>query len=130
MIVGLKEEVISETKSQISSEGENVFRVSRWLGLALLSVLLVSGLAAQERTGRKVKTKVSPTYPEVAKKFHLNGAVKVEVVIAPSGNVQSAKVLGGHPLLAESALQAVKQWKYEAANETSTQIEQFNFSVD
>jgi TonB family protein len=39
----------------------------------------------------------------------------LEVTITPKGTVESAKVLGGNPILAESAVTAVKKWKYATA---------------
>jgi len=76
---------------------------------------------------RKMKSEVRPVYPELAKKMNVSGAVKVEVVITPAGTVKSAKALGGHPLLIESALDAVRKFKYEAAAGETTQVVIFNF---
>ena len=78
---------------------------------------------------RKVKSKVSPSYPELAKKMAVSGAVKVEVTVAPNGSVKSVKVIGGHPLLVDAATDAVKRWKYEAGpDETTEGPIVFNFS--
>jgi TonB family protein len=76
---------------------------------------------------RKPKSKVLPTRPELAKKMNVSGTVKVEIVIAPNGTVKSAKALGGHPLLIESALDAVKKWKFEPGSEETTQVIAFDF---
>ncbi len=56
--------------------------------------------------------KVDPDYPAMAKIAHVQGKVIVDVVIDKTGNVASAKVLTGHPLLADAALKAIQQWKY------------------
>ncbi len=107
-------------------------KIAWWtaLGLiALLAVLVAAQTAsAQEETGRKVKSRVSPVYPELAKQMNVSGAVKVQLTIAPDGTVKSAKALGGHPVLINSAIDAVKRWKYEPAKEETTTIVQFNFS--
>ncbi|MDP9267476.1 MAG: energy transducer TonB [Acidobacteriota bacterium] len=76
---------------------------------------------------RKMKNEVRPVYPELAKKMNVSGAVKVEIVITPAGAVKSAKALGGHPLLIESALDAVKKCRFEAAPAETTQVVTFNF---
>jgi len=76
---------------------------------------------------RKMKTEAKPVYPELAKKMNVSGAVKVEIVITPAGTVKSAKALGGHPLLIESALDAVKKCKFETAAGETTQVVTFNF---
>ena len=77
---------------------------------------------------RKIKTKVAPIYPELAKKMNVSGAVKIQIVVAPNGTVRSAKIVGGHPLLIDSAMDAVKRWKYEPAMTESTQLVEFRFT--
>jgi len=49
------------------------------------------------------------------------------VTVAPNGTVKNAKLVGGHPVLANAALDAVKKWRYEASNEESTGIVVFRF---
>jgi len=94
--------------------------------LMVAATLLPVGLVAQD--GRKVKKEVKPDYPALAKEAHVNGLVRLQVVIAASGRVTSASVVGGHPLLIASAMQAVKEWQYEPAAEETTQVVVFNFS--
>jgi TonB family protein len=76
---------------------------------------------------RKVKNKVPPTYPEIARKLGLSGTVKLEVVVAPNGSVKDTKVIGGHPILVSAAQDAVKKWKFEAASGESTGTVEFRF---
>jgi len=59
--------------------------------------------------------------------MNITGTVKVEVVVAPNGSVKDAKVVGGHPVLAGAALEAVKKWKFEPAAVESTGIVDFKF---
>jgi TonB family protein len=61
---------------------------------------------------RKLITLVEPEYPETLKKLNIGGIVRLQVTIAPKGNVENVKVLGGNPILGESAVAAVKQWVY------------------
>jgi TonB family protein len=77
---------------------------------------------------RAIKSKVTPIYPELARKMAVSGSVKVEVTIAPNGSVKNVKVIGGHPLLVDAAVDAVKRFKYETAPEETTQIVEFKFS--
>lgn len=101
----------------------------RWIrrvALTILAVTLITGAFAQ--SGRAVKSKVTPTYPELAKKMNVNGAVKVELVVAANGSVKSAKAIGGHPLLIDAAVNAAKQFKYEAGEETKEVVE-FKFNT-
>ena len=82
---------------------------------------------AQEELDRKVKTKVAPVYPDIARRMNITGTVKVLVVVAPNGTLKSTKVVGGHPLLVTAAMDALKKWKFEAAPEESTGIVEFKF---
>lgn len=56
---------------------------------------------------------VAPIYPEIAKQARVEGIVILEAIIDPAGNVTHVRVLRSRPLLDESAIDAVKQWKYE-----------------
>jgi TonB family protein len=87
----------------------------------LLSLGLVSALQGQELT-RRVIARTAPSYPELAKKMHLAGKVKLQVVITASGSVTSAKLLGGNPVFEKDAIQAVKQWKFEPAQKETTAV--------
>ena len=107
---------------------------SRWTQLAMSAVavaLLASGTSAQQSntddSKRKVKTKTSPTYPELARRMNVSGKVKIEVIITPDGHVRSSRVIGGHPLLVQTCQDAVKEWKFFPAPEESTQIIEFDF---
>ena len=81
-------------------------------------------LAAQssDSSDRKVLTRVEPEYPDALKRLYIGGVVRLEVVVAPNGTVKSTKLLGGSPILGQSTMKAVKQWKYApaAADETLT----------
>jgi TonB family protein len=90
-------------------------------------VLLVQAQDAQAEITRQVKSKVQPVYPELARKMNLSGTVKVQVVVAPNGLVKEAKVIGGHPVLATAALDAVRKWRFEPAAGDSSGIVNFKF---
>jgi TonB family protein len=77
---------------------------------------------------RKVKTRVVPDFPVLAKQMNVTGKVKIEVTISPDGHVISTKVVGGSPLLVGAALDALKKWRFEAAPKESTEIIEFNFN--
>ena len=85
-----------------------------------------SGLA-QDNVDRKVKSKVPPSYPEIARKMGLTGTVRIQLVVAPNGTVKETKVIGGHPILVTAALEAVKKWKFETAAAESTGTVEFRF---
>ena len=92
-----------------------------------IAVSLANGQQAEEGK-RKTKSKVNPVYPELARRMNISGKVKVEVVIAPDGHVKSVRAVGGHPVLVQPCLDAVKEWRFEAAPEETTQLVEFNFN--
>jgi protein TonB len=56
--------------------------------------------------------KVKPQYPPKARAAGIRGYVMMEARIDKNGTITSLKVLEGHPLLNEAALEAVRQWRY------------------
>jgi TonB family protein len=95
--------------------------------VATLILALGMGAFAQE-SKRPIKTPGKIVFPELAKRMNVTGAVKVEVVVAPNGTVKTAKAIGGHPLLIESAVTAAKNTKYEPAAEETKELIVYNFN--
>lgn len=115
-------------------------KIQRWVASVALGLLAVTaGTAivsapamAQEETkteelSRKAKTRVAPVYPDIARRMSITGVVKLAVVVAPNGTVKSSKVMGGHPVLVNAAMDAMKQWKFEPAPTESSGIVEFKF---
>lgn len=75
----------------------------------------------KESGGRKVKSSVKPGYPEVARQMHITGTVRLEATVAADGRVRDTRVIGGSPMLAQEATNAVKKWKYEEAAKESVE---------
>ena len=72
---------------------------------------------APVRVGGQIKApdlvhRVEPRYPPIAQNAHVAGAVVLEAVVDKTGRVQSVRVVRGIPLLNDSAVEAVKQWRY------------------
>ncbi len=107
------------------------FWKKRLLALAALVLSAVTLAPAQqtivEEGKRKAKTKIAPVYPELARRMAIGGKVKLEVVIAPDGHVKSSRAIGGHPVLVQPCLEVIRDWRFEAAPEETTQIIEFNF---
>ena len=55
---------------------------------------------------------VSPEYPKIARESHITGDVVLHAIIDWEGQIAELTLLSGHPILAESAVKAVKQWRY------------------
>lgn len=113
-------------------------RKSNWkklvLGVGAIAILCgVSGFAqtgSTDESKRKVKSRTSPIYPELAKRMNVSGKVKIEVVVSPDGHVKTTRVVGGHPLLVQACQDAVKEWKFVPAPEETTQIVEFEFRTN
>jgi TonB family protein len=98
--------------------------------LLVIGGCLASGSQAsgQEELSRKAKFKVAPAYPDLARRMNITGVVKLQVTIAANGTVKSARLVGGHPVLANAALDAIKKWRFETGPEEITGIVNFYFS--
>jgi TonB family protein len=99
------------------------------LGFLLLLIALLASLAValSADSDRKVRNRVVPVYPELARKLKLVANVKVQVTVAPNGSVLQAKALGGHPLLITPSVDAARMWRYEPAASTTTNTIEFHF---
>ena len=49
--------------------------------------------------------------------------MRIEVVIGTDGEIKSTKVLGGHPILAQAAIDALRKWKYAPGAESTVTLE-------
>jgi len=67
---------------------------------------------SQGVSGGVLVYKVQPVYPAPARSLRLEGAVILEATITEQGQLEDLKLVSGHPFLAESAIQAVGQWRY------------------
>jgi TonB family protein len=98
------------------------------LSLAVIVFSPASSLAQEQlEASRKIVSKVVPVYPELANKMQMRGTVKVEVVVAPNGKVKFTQVLGGSPLLAKAAVDAIEKWKWGPAPQETKELIELNF---
>lgn len=78
--------------------------------------------------------RVQPDYPALARQARIQGTVVLRAVINREGTIQDLQVIGGHPLLVQAAINAVRQWRYrpfylnDQAVEVETQVT-VNFSL-
>jgi TonB family protein len=77
---------------------------------------------------RKVKSVVKPDYPEVARQMRISGTVRLEATVAADGKVRDTKVVGGSPLLAQEAANAVRKWRYEESPKETTETVEVVFN--
>lgn len=57
--------------------------------------------------------KVQPSYPPLARQARIQGNVVLQAEISKDGSIQNLRLISGHPMLAPSAIDAVKQWRYK-----------------
>ena len=90
-----------------------------------------SASTSSERPGtdRKVASRIAPNYPDLAKKMHIHGIVRVEAGVRPNGTVKSTRILGGNPVLIEAASDAVKLWKFVPGPAETTEVVQLSFEA-
>jgi TonB family protein len=110
-----------------------VRKIALFIAIALISWIQVPAQSAATPAAsspgaeRKVLTRISPNYPDLARKMRIQGVVKVEVIVRPNGTVKSMRVLGGSPVLVEAAADAVKRWKFQAAQSETAEVVQVAF---
>jgi protein TonB len=63
-------------------------------------------------TTSKLIERVQPVYPPLARQTRIQGTVRLHVILGKDGLVKQLEVISGHPLLVQSALDAVKKWRY------------------
>lgn len=64
-------------------------------------------------TAASIITQTRPAYPPLARQARIQGTVVLHAIIDKEGKVAQMEIVSGHPLLVESALEAVKQWRYK-----------------
>jgi TonB family protein len=106
----------------------------RRVGSLMVAVALGAGLFASTgrvqaggRAERKLLNSVPAVYPEMAKRYHIRGLVKLEVAVRADGRVKSAAVLGGNPVLINAATAAVRKWRFEAGSHETVEAVQIRF---
>jgi protein TonB len=73
-----------------------------------------AGIRVRENVIRALREKrVDPAYPQAALKASVHGLVELQVKISQTGEVQNVQLVSGDPVLASSAIEAVKQWHYK-----------------
>jgi TonB family protein len=120
-------------KSQIGncrvSSGRRYLLTLSQLGMIVLFSVVPFVAQIQEQTPRERRliTRVEPEYPDTLKRLYIGGVVRVEVEVEANGAVKGTKLLGGSPILGQSTMKAIKQWKYAPAAADETLTVKFEF---
>jgi TonB family protein len=91
----------------------------------------VPTLAAQKppsKSDRKILVSGKPQYPDLLKQSRIGGAVRLRATVLPNGTISTVDVLGGNPILAESAVAAIKKWKFAPATSQTFEDITVNFN--
>ena len=101
---------------RVNRERRFLFKLTPLLMILLFSALpFLAQVQEQSTRERKLITRVEPEYPDTLKRLYIGGVVRVEVEVEPNGVVKSTRLLGGSPILGQSSMKAIKQWKYAPA---------------
>jgi TonB family protein len=93
------------------------------------ALALCASVAFAAGSQRAIVSRVSPTYPELARRMHVAGTVVLLVTIQPDGKVSATKVESGHALLVPAAQDAVSRWRFAPAPEASESEIDINFTA-
>jgi len=94
--------------------------------LAMASAETSEG-SVQSAGSRALSSGAAPPLPDVARRMNLAGTVQLQVVVRADGTVKEVRVLGGHPLLADAAQQAVRQWRYRPGPSETMEVVRISF---
>lgn len=94
-----------------------------------LALILAWAFPASAANARVIKSRVSPVYPEIAKRMKITGAVRLEASVDADGKVTDVKELSGNHMLAVAAEEAVRQWKFAPAPADSSETVSVTFAI-
>lgn len=105
--------------------------MKRWTAIltllfATIAVVCPKPSFAQDEpeSKRKITSRVMPDYPDMARRMNIRGVVKVDVMVGSNGMVKTVDIKGGHPVLAQAAVNAVRKWRWEpSSHDTHEPIE-------
>ena len=102
-------------------KGENMTKLNPGRKfLCLLVMLSCMSVGYAQDAKPKIIKKVQVQYPEALREKHIQGVVRLKVFIKPDGSVRDTELLGGNPILAESAQKSVSKWKFSSSNSETT----------
>jgi TonB family protein len=85
------------------------------VSLAALLLFITPPSFGEEGVCKSKSGEVKAAYPDLARRMKIYGIVRLQLQLGPTGTVRDAKVLGGNPVLAAAAQQAVRNARFEGA---------------
>jgi TonB family protein len=101
--------------------------------LALVGLALLSPIGAgsqQADAARKLAERTAAAYPALARTMALSGTVRLDVTVSPDGSVKEIEIKGGHPVLAQAAVNSVRRWRWEAVSHETHETVEIKFSPE
>jgi TonB family protein len=102
---------------------------SKLFWVAILAAMAAFALPARAGDDRPIKSRVAPVYPEIAKRMHITGDVRLEATVDAQGKVKDVKPVSGNRMLETAAEDAVRQWKFAPGAGDSVVTVSVNFSL-
>ena len=108
----------------------------RSVGTLLLAAIfflvffLVPSPFSGQASVRRILVHSAPAYPALARSMALQGVVRVEALVAADGSVKEVAIKGGHPVLAQAAVNTVRRWRWEPASHESHEIVELKFAPE
>jgi len=102
---------------------------ARLLQLAVIALAVATTLPLHAGDARPIKSRVSPAYPELAKRMRVSGIVRISATVLPDGSVSATKTISGNHMLSGAAEDAVHKWKFVPASDESTVEVDVNFAL-
>ncbi len=101
----------------VTQDGKVIYRLSPGEPVAAVGNKATGNGAGRAESGGAAGTRlihrVEPEYPDEARTQHIQGLVTLDVQIGGEGAVHNIAVVDGNAMLAEAAVQAVRQWRYQ-----------------
>ena len=94
-----------------------------------LALMLLMALPAMASDARMIKSRVSPVYPEIARRMRVSGMVKLEAAVDAQGKVTDVKEVSGNHTLAVAAKEALLRWKFAPADASTNEVVEINFDL-
>ena len=95
---------------------------------AIVLTLMVAMALPAMAADRPIKSRVSPTYPELARRMKISGIVVISATVDAQGNVTDAKATSGNRMLSVAAEDAVHRWKFVPSTGETTETVNINFA--
>ena len=122
--------MISKTRHTTRHSAATFGRIAgRLAQLTVIALAIATTLPLHAADARPIKQRVSPTYPELAKRMRVAGTVRVSATVEPDGTVSATKTISGNHMLAGAAEDAVHKWKFVPAADSSTVEVDVNFAL-